>query len=281
MARSECGYLRFQAFIALLTLSRFNVWTLPSKEGSKAEKKRPKVVVGGAEYVEKEGASPKPKFDTELRFLNSPKADNALKAADKALKTHRRKGIDPTMRSPKRMIEFLGELTALQSYGEKTYTPVTLVNGEQVKFFHVVRGEKVNQGAAVTILGPEGEVFSVPQPVLRVPHQRAVFSGPIDRQRSGEPIDLEGILSDTGYRGVQVYQLRRVCAHPSAAASWAPMEQQKARLDVHAYALCPGDNSKKLWKIEYWNHNVPLSPQCVTMHIRICAMMKMAHLSGT
>ncbi|HEX5957077.1 MAG TPA: hypothetical protein VFY92_00280 [Hyphomicrobiaceae bacterium] len=175
--KSECGYLRFQSFIALLGISGFVVDTLPTEEKDKAKatRRKPK---GKSEDDDEIETKKKPRPDTKVRFLNNPTADDFLSKADKELEKYFREkrpgvlakhSVNPTMRSPKRMIEFLGELTAAQNYAENKFQPMTLVpagGDDRAPFFTVTRGVENSRGAALVIRDPQGEVFSIPAPKL-------------------------------------------------------------------------------------------------------------------
>ena len=74
------------------------------------------------------------------------------------------------------------------------------MNRELVTFFRVVRGGKGDQGVAVTVLGPEGEVFSVPKPVLGSPSKEqslvvlSIVSDLVNQSTSKESYPTPGVV---------------------------------------------------------------------------------------
>jgi hypothetical protein len=74
--------------------------------------------------------------------------------------------INIVWRSPERMVRYLGEVLAVQTYGAPGKWPVQILNddGELVDLFVVQRGRNLLDRAAVSIDDPEGERFSIPRP---------------------------------------------------------------------------------------------------------------------
>ena len=69
------------------------------------------------------------------------------------------------LRTPERMVRYLGELIAAQSYGPKRYIPEVLdvERGEHYKLLVVTRGAAPPGGAAVSVRSPDGEMFHIPR----------------------------------------------------------------------------------------------------------------------
>jgi hypothetical protein len=74
--------------------------------------------------------------------------------------------ISPLLRSAERVVRFLGELIAAQSYGEHKFVPGVFDPEHQGKWFSLLtvkRGLPPPGSAAVSIVDPEGETFYVPR----------------------------------------------------------------------------------------------------------------------
>lgn len=139
----------------------------PSEKAAKGKEKSKKPA------AQKEEPAPAPnRTDGEptyrVRFADDH-VQGVHKQAEADLKDQDRDAVAPVMRSVKRMIEYLGELTAAQNYAESTYVPVTYVAKHEVPLFRVIRGEGGRRGAALTVRDPQGEIFSIPQPILGSP----------------------------------------------------------------------------------------------------------------
>lgn len=170
-AGTECEYLRFQSFLTLLIFSGFTTETVDEEikqpKGTKSEASKSSKRGGGSNSDSGDDA-PKTKPVVQIRFA-APEVFKEYNAATKALAPFKRRPLRPLTRSAKGMIEFLGQLTALQSYAPQRYVPETLVGANRVALFRVVRGEAGANGAVLTVRDPQGEVFSVPQPQLGSP----------------------------------------------------------------------------------------------------------------
>lgn len=78
----------------------------------------------------------------------------------------RREHISPLLRSPERLVRYLGELVSAQNYGAQTFKPSLLDperEGQKFSLLTVKRGLPPPGGAAVSIVDPEGETFYVPR----------------------------------------------------------------------------------------------------------------------
>ena len=174
-AGTECEYLRFQSFLTLLIFSGFTTETIDEEikppRGTKSEAAKGSKGGGSSGSGSGSGSgddSPKTRQVVQIRFA-APEVFKEYKAATKALAPFKRRPLKPLMRSAKGMIEFLGQLTALQNYAPQRYVPETLVGSNRVALFRVVRGEGGAGGGILTVRDPQGEVFSVPQPQLGSP----------------------------------------------------------------------------------------------------------------
>jgi len=70
-----------------------------------------------------------------------------------------------TLRSPKSVLSYLGELIALQNFSKDRYTPEIGVGDKKITIFTVVRGALPAGQTALAVRGPDGESYSVPWPV--------------------------------------------------------------------------------------------------------------------
>jgi hypothetical protein len=69
------------------------------------------------------------------------------------------------LRTPERMVRYLGELIAAQSYGPKRFIPevLDLERRQRYKLLVVTRGAAPQTGAAVSVRSPDGEMFHIPR----------------------------------------------------------------------------------------------------------------------
>jgi hypothetical protein len=77
----------------------------------------------------------------------------------------RKDKISPLLRSPERVVRYLGELISAQNYGTNRYVPRVIDPERKDRFalLLVKRGSPLPSGAAVSIVDPEGETFYVPR----------------------------------------------------------------------------------------------------------------------
>ncbi|HVZ36095.1 MAG TPA: hypothetical protein VG963_26890, partial [Polyangiaceae bacterium] len=172
-AGTACDYLRFQSFLTLLIFSGFTTETVDEEIPAKGTKapggaKGSKGGAGSAASAGSGDDTPKTRQVVQIRFA-APEVFKEYKAATKALAPFKRRPLKPLMRSAKGMIEFLGQLTALQNYAPEKYVPETLVGSNRVALFRVERGEASAKGAILTVRDPQDEIFSVPSPQLGSP----------------------------------------------------------------------------------------------------------------
>jgi hypothetical protein len=170
--KTKCEYLRFQAFLAVLSIAGFvtDLEEGPAKSvGVKAKEKtkeKTKEKDSGSDTSDA-SASPR-KYYIRTRFAYAPEVNAAALHVDARLKVFNRQAIAPLMRAPKRMIEFLGELTSLQVYQTERYIPKTLVRRSMVNLFRVERSDGAAPTSSLFVRGPRGETFNVPQPDLSI-----------------------------------------------------------------------------------------------------------------
>src|SRR5262245_36260447 len=107
-----------------------------------------------------------PNFEMNLHFTNEGVQKAYADAIDQ-LKEKNLKAIEIRLRSAKRIIEYLGEITALQNYAEERYSPTIFVEGDgkSAFLFRLLR-EEITSGtpAALQVRGPAGENFVIPEP---------------------------------------------------------------------------------------------------------------------
>ena len=103
--------------------------------------------------------------EMHLHFVN-PVIDRAYIEADARLRKKGLKAIEIRLRSPKRIIEYLGELTALQNFSEERYAPIVpMDDGGWAYLFRLLREDGASrENAILRVTGPRGEKFFVPEP---------------------------------------------------------------------------------------------------------------------
>jgi hypothetical protein len=112
-----------------------------------------------------------PEKDKEDVIL--PFYDEAFAAACLAQKLCRRRpevgvlamNVEIQLRSPERMVRFLGELISAQSYGPQRFQPIAVdpIRLQEYKLLTVKLGTPPPGGAAVSVAGPDGETVYVPR----------------------------------------------------------------------------------------------------------------------
>ena len=73
------------------------------------------------------------------------------------------------LRSPKSIVAYLGQLIALQNHSADRFVPRILFDdgtsdGIQVAVFRVVRGSKGGERGVLSVRGPDGNDYHVPEP---------------------------------------------------------------------------------------------------------------------
>ena len=167
-AKTACDYWKFQSFLALLVSAGFVSETQTDAPLARKEKSAAKSADKKGAGNDKDGAKDAStgKIVLKGRFIRNAAVDLVAVAAEKALTNQHRHALAPRMRSPRRMIEFLGELTALQNYSKQPFVAQTVVRSSFVTFWGVARGDEFRGNAAVSVRDPRGETFSVVRPEL-------------------------------------------------------------------------------------------------------------------
>jgi hypothetical protein len=108
-----------------------------------------------------------------LPFYEKGFADRCMKAKPRPLCRIRRElGTAPLalevkiqLRSPERMVRFLGDLIAAQAYGSKRFDPILIdpIREEEYFLLQVKRGVPPPGAAVVSVVAPDGETIYVPR----------------------------------------------------------------------------------------------------------------------
>jgi hypothetical protein len=181
-ARTRCEFQTFQLFSLVLDLAGYQ--SDLDFEKSK-EKPTGPVTKNGISFAvtnvlpdasKAVGTKETPK---QVIAFSAPKVQRVFESLEKKFKKAAQKGdgkqrqpLHYVLRSPKSLLTYLGELIALQNFAEDRYVPEIMVMGrEQGKMtvsrmivFQVVQGQPLGTKAAVSIQGPDGQKYSVPQP---------------------------------------------------------------------------------------------------------------------
>ncbi len=104
-------------------------------------------------------------YEMHLHFRN-PAVDKAYIDADKRLRAKQLKAIEVRLRSAKRVIEYLGEITALQNYAKDRHSPAIRVGQDKSAFlFRLLRDDIAGSRPAILrVKSPVGETFVIPEP---------------------------------------------------------------------------------------------------------------------
>ena len=153
-ARTKCEYLKFQYFITFLRLSEYGSDLITETSAEKLKTAEGKLF-----------AVPKSSSSQGIRF-QADGVNSELSRLQKALKRHKnRLPLKFTLRSPKSLLSYLGELIALQTFADDTYVPdVMLGSGERIVLFKVFRNSLAVPKAVLAIRGPDEKVYSVARP---------------------------------------------------------------------------------------------------------------------
>jgi hypothetical protein len=166
-ADTKCNFLKFQAFRYLLALSGF--WTDTAAETIKSKLK---TAEGTLLDVPKKTTRQIIWFDNVEMYERYQSLEKELE--DDYKRKMRRKTSKPVQqqhalkfayRSPRALLAYLGELITLQNFKEK-YEPELVVGKEakRMKIFRVVRGRPAGEKVVISVRGPDGEVYTVPEP---------------------------------------------------------------------------------------------------------------------
>jgi hypothetical protein len=165
-AQTKCTFLQFQSLIITLRLSDF-----ATDLGHKTAYERLQTT-SDSKAVAVETSKPV----QAIRF-QAGEVQRTFQAVEKELKSEKqivdRQPIKFALRSPRQLLSYLGELIALQNYGQDRYLPQVLVatshGYEPVTIFRVIRGNASAEPPALTMVGPDGETYFVPEPAYGSP----------------------------------------------------------------------------------------------------------------
>lgn len=184
-ATTKCSYLKFQAFLAAFsgTGGAFEIRQRREESDRPAGPKTrtppqptplmPQAVTRkqaaaketsakGKEGEKKEAVLP---YEMHLHFGYKP-VNDAYAVADTKLRKKGLKAFELRLRSPKRIIEYLGEITALQNYAKNRYSPsIPVADGKRAFLFRLLRKDTFDPKTAILhVKGPRNEDFFVPEP---------------------------------------------------------------------------------------------------------------------
>jgi len=167
-----CVHERFQVALTLLHLSGFSLKPhtrrFQAKEPTTAIKKGTKL--DSVDVNVNVSVGEKPSSGAKTNNIVSFNDRRLTELVDFMLQRRDldRVGVNPfeiSLRSPESMVRFLGEVVASELYVKKAHV-VTVISedGAEVPLFLVQQGGVGLQPVAVSIVGPEGERFSIPRP---------------------------------------------------------------------------------------------------------------------
>jgi len=159
-AQDKCEFLLFQLFRLQLALSGYLSDLGFDKTATMRETTEGKLI-----------AVPKTVPKQVIHFRERSVQEVYQRLEDKFKKEAKRTKQDPkqalkyTLRSPKSLLTYLGELIALQNFGEDKFVPAVMIGreGDRMTVFRVIRGQAAGD-TALSIRGPDGEMYSVPRP---------------------------------------------------------------------------------------------------------------------
>ncbi len=153
-AGTACEYLSFRSVGLMLGLSGYGA-------DLKLESKKVPTKTADGKTVATETTVAK-----QIVNFQEPRVQRAFQAVEKRLKAYEnRHAIKHTFRSPKSLLSYLGNLIALQNYSPDKYVPeIVLRGGKRMTIFRVMQGTPGSEGAALTVRGPNGDTFYVPEP---------------------------------------------------------------------------------------------------------------------
>ena len=148
---SECGFLEFQGLLSMLGLSGF-------VSDAKVD-----------EYVVGKGAEKAIGIRSRAAVnFAAPQVRHAYKRLQREFLAKRIEDEEPLaikMRSPRDMIEYLGEIVALENYADKRFVPKVQISDDlNVPFFVVLQRGDVLEPIALSVRDRHGDVFVVPEP---------------------------------------------------------------------------------------------------------------------
>ena len=164
--RNQCRFYAFQAFIEALGVSSGLLDFNPKFKKSDEKKSSQTATYSSDKFaidvnvkVPKDEPKAKPKKAFVLVFRDEKLQriyDTLGKRKDSA--GHKIDLLEIVFRSPERMVRYLGELIAVQDFAGQPVRQIRVL-GELVDLFRVTR--KVSSNTAISVVGPEGERFSI------------------------------------------------------------------------------------------------------------------------
>jgi len=134
---NECSNLQFQAFYLALTLAGFTSELVTSAETGKKESRA---------------------------YFNIDDIQSTLKNQQVLMKDIGVGPLEFKTRSPKGMIEYLGDIIKVGNFTAKRYVPKVLTRKGEIPIAVIVAGSLPGRRVALRVRDDEGEVFSVPRP---------------------------------------------------------------------------------------------------------------------
>jgi hypothetical protein len=164
-ARTKCEFLKFQSFLLTLRVAGYNA-ELGKKETKSYEEADP--TTKSSKIVPVITTS----IFAEVTFAKKDVQSAAKDIADrlKSSKATRPTALIMNPRSPRSTISYLGELIALQNFSDDHFEARILMRQGEIAIFRVMRGQP-SGGTALSVVGPTGEIFFVPQPHYGAPNR--------------------------------------------------------------------------------------------------------------
>lgn len=160
LAATKCDFLKFQDFLWLVRLSRLGSDLVTEVTAEKLKTPEGKLY-----------AVPKAKTLQGIRFQvrdvqkRYERLEKRLALQAKLKKRNLRPALRFALRSPKALLVYLGELIALQNFASNRFVPeIVLASGDAITLFRVVRGQAPADRTALSVRGPDREIYSVPRP---------------------------------------------------------------------------------------------------------------------
>lgn len=159
VASDECTYLAFQGFLIALKVNNFSIDIVDTDSWIKV-----KDLDGKIKTEKRTERAP------QIYFGNSP-AQDVYARLQKVLKSAKETPFKAFFRSPKGMIEYLGDIIRLENFSNDPYVPEVFVNGvDRVPLAIIEVGHGGKLDSAVDVRDEEGDVFYVPKPDYGSPH---------------------------------------------------------------------------------------------------------------
>jgi hypothetical protein len=165
-ASSKCEFLAFQFFRNLLRFSEY--WSdLVIESGVEKVKNEEGKIVAVPREKSRQGV----RFDDPDIQMRYTRLATLLKQG-KGKKEKERQPLLFVLRSPKSLLTYLGELIALQNFASVAYVPeVFTANGKKAALLRVIRGKPMGEPIALSVRGPDEQVYTVPRPDYGIPNR--------------------------------------------------------------------------------------------------------------